>query len=183
MFYRCYWRKVKTIFPIPMFLPILHASDIFIDPIIYCTNEKNNFKITKNDIKKILKKEKVVDFIYLCLLNNPTSIIYSKIEIESILNELFKVNKDIKVIIDWVYLAWWDVTQIHDIFKCISDNWWLNNIILVDWEWKAKARTWKRSGSVYIKDKNLCKVFSNIFWSKKYKNYIRLSFGYENSLF
>jgi len=162
MFYRDYWRKVKAIFPIPMFVPVLQSSDIFLEPIIFETKEKNNFKITENNIRKLFKDYGNIDIFYLCLLNNPTSILYTKDEVESILKLLFSSNTDIKIVIDWVYIAWGNINEVHDIFNMISKYWWLNNIFLIDWEWKAKARTWKRNWSVYIKDKYYSNLFSNI---------------------
>ncbi len=162
MFYRKLWRKVRTIFPVPMFMPILLASDIFLDSIIFETKEENNFKITKKDIEDLLKNNKQIDVFYLCLLNNPTSISYTKQEIEELFTILFSYNKNIQVIIDWVYISWWDIEEIHSIFWLIKEKWWLDNIILVDWEWKAKARTWKRSGSIYIKNKENSNILSNV---------------------
>lgn len=162
MFYRKLWRKVKTIFPVPMFMPVLHASDIFIDSIIIETNEENNFKIIKQDIEKLINNNHKIDVFYLCLLNNPTSISYNSNEIYELLKILFNYNNDVQIVIDWVYISWWNTKKIKEIFKMISEKWWLNNIILVDWEWKAKARTWKRSGSIYLKNRENSSILSNI---------------------
>lgn len=160
--YRKFSRKVKTIFPMPMFMPIFYASDLFVDPIIYETKEKNKFKITKKDLQEILQNNKNIDVLYLCLINNPTSISYNKDEVEELLFFLFSNNKDAYVIIDWVYISWWNINEIHNIFDVIKKNWWLDKIILIDGEWKAKARTWKRSGSIYIKNKELKIILSNV---------------------
>jgi aspartate/methionine/tyrosine aminotransferase len=105
MLYRKKEGRVKTVFPIPMFSPVLHASDIFVDPIIIETDSVNQFKITPSEIQNLIEFNEKIDAFYLCLLNNPTSISYNINEVEKNLELLFDHNQDIQIIIDGVYIS------------------------------------------------------------------------------
>lgn len=160
--YRKLDRRARVLFPLPMFMPIISASDIFLNPILYPTQDSNKFKITPYELQEIIKNEDILDWFYLCPLNNPTSILYSGDEIYSLLKILIDKYPNIRVIIDNVYAAWWNSTEIHEIFQKIEKNGWMKNIFIIDGEGKAKARTGKRSGVLLIKNKEDSILIANI---------------------
>lgn len=110
MLYRKLDRKVKTIFPVPMFTLVLDTSDIFLDTIILETEEKNNFKVTKKDILiSVEETKKYIPWVKLLYANW----------------------------LDWVEKEWLKVEQ--DLEKNIFSNFIpRNSLVLENINWDSK---------------------------------------------